>query len=134
MSGHILVIENDDTYDGSADEALKYSIRCPEGNGCNGWQECSEDHGAAWEGPEAPEGKDRPWAGLDEFEFHGVPHTWRNSWGWTVPFKGCIVAETVEDFGEFEHLPPGEYPVEDEWWDDTDCYLDLIDAPAGATS
>jgi len=121
---HILVKEIDPDDPGD----FRYRIECQIDGGCGGWLECDEPHEVAGQNAEAgPDDCDpaAPWWGSEEFEFHGVVHTWRyGGHGWTVPHSGCIVAavdwvppEEIED-----DLPPGRYEVDDEW-DDTEVSL-----------
>lgn len=152
MTGHLLVVELDESEQAKLDagelifpehvESHVHGIACHLGDNCKGWIKCLEPHeidGTSAEcGPhdcdcsdDKPsclgEGANRaPWDDEDEFEFHGVIHTWRGGHGWTVPFtRGCIVA-----FGDYElpyeceDLAIGEYAVDTEW-DDTNCQLIL---------
>lgn len=102
------------------------SITCYPG-GCNGWQECREEHSVDGytgenDGPDDSD-EDAPWADEEEFEFHGVLHEWRSGWGWTVPFNGCVVsvADSLSDFADniLREYGPGEYLVDDDWGDDS---------------
>lgn len=114
---------------GSTPATRDYRLECPDGNGCSGWIECGEQwHGdgtrSAEHGPfDCPD--DLPWYDEEEYEFHGVVHTWRSGYGWTVPFTGgCIVV-----YGDWEppdgvfNVKPGRYDVEDEW-NETEVYLE----------
>lgn len=100
--------------------------------GCNGWQECGEDkhevpgyegvNDGPWDSDE-----DAPWYDEEEFEFHGVLHTWNgNGYGWTVPFPGCVVAanDYTEPYGA-DVRRDGSWLVEDDW-DDTTVSLNVI--------
>lgn len=143
MGRHILVVEPDEGYDSNDPDTWdekKFSIICPEGNGCSGWIECTEAHevdgvsanSGPYDFPTCPacvsdgsECQHVPWCDLEEFDFHGVLHTWDGSNGWTVPFTGCVVQGSDVDFSDHMHLPPGKYVVEDDW-DDTEVSLELI--------
>jgi hypothetical protein len=133
-------------------ESHSHGIVCQLGDKCEGWIECREPHevdGKSAEcGPyecDCPDGQASclgdepdegarprsPWYDEEEFEFHGVMHTWRYGHGWTVPFSGgCIVK-----FGDYElpdgydKLPIGKYEVDTDW-DDTNRYLKLVTEPA----
>lgn len=140
--GHLLTVtkhadwhEDEPYWDGS--------ITCQAPSLCNGWWECGEPHEvdgvSAADGPYDSEcpgehgvSTDRaghlPWCDEDEFEFHGVLHTWRYGNGWTVPYDGCVVqtadiAEYVDDIAR-EH-GEGTFVVDDEW-DDTSVYLHFV--------
>lgn len=69
---------------------------------------------------------DDPWCDEDEFVFHGVPHTWRYGYGWTVPFEGCVVDANDSCVDEAYDIArehgPGTHEVDDDW-DETTCYL-----------
>lgn len=106
---------------------------CPDPDNCPGWEECREPHIVdgqdAFMGPyEGEEGY--PWDDVDEFEFHGVLHTWNYGFGWTVPFKGCVAREAYDFYGETpDGIPmdrPGMYEVEEDWYDESTCYFNLI--------
>lgn len=99
-----------------------YTVECPGRPSCDGFIECDEKHEIdgvnAYEGPwDCDEGV--PWAELEVFEFHGVPHTWHDGYGWSVPYVGCVVrahpylAEIADDL--LCESPPGRYPVRDHW-------------------
>lgn len=142
MSNHIIEISRDlnflerirkyrPTTPEDVEDSYTYSVICLTPGGCGGWEECSEDHEV--DGKDAGDGpydcdEDDPWEGWDEFESHGVVHTWMCSNGWTVPFKGCIVSEYGIDAG----LPEGidtkrdsRWLIEDDWdWDICYVYLD----------
>lgn len=127
-SKHVLVKE----IDPEDHEEFRYRIECQVPDSCDGWWECDKPHevdgrraDGAQDGPFDCEA-DVPWSDKEEFEFHGVTHTWRYGHGWTVPFEGCIVAwADSEPPEEVEALPPGRYEVEDEW-DDTSLYLNYV--------
>jgi hypothetical protein len=148
MSRHILIIGLEDSMQARLDvgeymfpehlDDRRYDIECPRGNGCTGWLSCQDQH-LCPHGTDAKHGPDdcfwctEPplthtcYCGQEEFEFHGILHTWRYGWGWTIPFtKGCIVAYSDwEPPDEAYKLPIGEYEVEDDWDDDTP-YLELV--------
>lgn len=114
------------------------SITCTT-TGCNGWQECREPHVVeGYDGPnDGPDDseEDAPWADREEFEFHGVLHTWRGGWGWTVPFVGCVLAE--QDLADYIHdiyaeHGPGEYLVDDDWWDETHSSISAVSMADGS--
>ena len=93
----------------------EWNLECP---GCNGWQECPEDHPISEE-----EELD------DVHEFHGVLHTYRHSHGWTVAYPGCVALDQ-DNLGDFVRetlltYGPGTYLVNDDW-DDTECYFELV--------
>lgn len=143
MSLHILTIEHErntsgppigpdeHVYPEMVDERY-YGVRCISGNGCTGWLECHEKHEfnglSAADGPNDCDGT-QPWWGVEDFEFHGVTHTWRDGHGWTVPYTGCIVQyDTFEPPLEAHQIPIGEYEVDDGWMD-TSCYLEFTTDP-----
>lgn len=110
-----------------AADDLAASITCLHPDRCTGWIECSgQEHPAGSEdGPYDCE-EDAPWEGADEFEFHGELHTWRDSYGWTVPYVGCVVqGADYEIPDELRPLRIGRWIVEDEW-DETDVYLTVV--------
>ena len=136
---HLTIVKGDDWFEDQPD--WDGSITCLAPAKCGGWWECGETHGvngtSAGDGPYGadcpgcivPLGADEahlPWCDEDEFEFHGVLHTWRYGYGWTVPYDGCVVqaaddvCDAVYDIGQ-EH-GEGTYFVDDEW-DDTSCSL-----------
>lgn len=155
MSRHILAITLDRQEQARLDagelifpehiDSHVHDIECPAGNGCSGWIECREPHevngASASCGPyecDCPDGAPSclgepgedpaPWYDREEFKFHGVLHTWRYGHGWTVPFTGgCIVVHNgfYDLPDEYDSLPIGEHPVEDDW-DDESCYLQLL--------
>lgn len=106
------------------------SIECRVG--CNGWQECREDahtahgyHGVN-DGPYESD-EDAPWYDEEEFEFHGVVHTWNgHGYGWTVPYEGCVVAanDYDEPYGP-DTRRDGSWLVADDW-NDTDVSLTVV--------
>lgn len=129
--GHILTITT--TEDHTADDPdYRWDVECLAPEKCDGWQECLEPHEV--DGKSAASGpydcdEDAPWCDEDEYEFHGVLHTWRWGNGWTVPFEGCVVSandstcDSVYDIAR-EH-GAGRYQVDDDWDDET-CYLTVI--------
>lgn len=142
-AGELIFPEHIDSHD--------HSVMCPSDNGCSGWLKCHEPHEvdgkSAKCGPydcscpdeqpsclgDEPDEGDRPrppWHDEEDFEFHGVMHTWRYGHGWTVPFTGhCIVAWADYELpDDYEQLPLGEYNVDDDW-EDTSCYLTLAGEP-----
>lgn len=118
-----------------------YLIECPDG--CDGWQTCLEKHEGqhvdvilpADQGPDDCQQCTEPpllhtaWCGQEEFEFHGVIHTWRYGHGWTVPYPGCVVAATPWD-SDFDRddVPRGRYEVQEDW-DDESCWLEFTTTP-----
>lgn len=133
--GHILVLTKSDDWD-EEHPYFNHQIECLNVEKCGGWAECMKPHEV--DGKSANDGPwdaddDDPWIDEEEFTFHGVEHTWHYGYGWTTPFKGCVVAENdaacdyAHDIG-VEH-GPGRYVVDDEW-DDTDCTLMYV-GPAG---
>lgn len=140
-------------------EDREYELRCVDPSSCNGWTECPElvhrcEHGCnAADGPDEndPDGGECPgfkkklpdlaiigypaeytyncWAGEEDFEFHGVMHTYQHGHGWVVPYPGCVVDAIAEMPPDDAHLYPiGEHEIEDEW-DDTWCYLNFAHDP-----
>jgi len=132
MSEHLLTVEVDAAYAELHPRAypeLTWSITCINPDSCNGWSECDKDHevdgASAANGPHDAE-DDQPWAGYDEFDFHGELHKWVSYHGWTVPFKGCVVQGTDVDLPDELHpLRPGKWIVEDDWDDDI-CELTVV--------
>jgi hypothetical protein len=129
--GHIVTIrESEDHHPDDPD--YRYGIECVAPEKCGGWQECLEPHEvdgkSAADGPWSCDSAD-PWCDEDEFEFHGVVHTWHYGYGWTVPFDGCVVQASDSGWGDLYEIArdygPGRYVVADEW-DDTDCYLTYV--------
>ncbi|MGV7904208.1 hypothetical protein PJN93_30825, partial [Mycobacterium kansasii] len=75
--------------------SFNHSVECLNVEKCGGWIGCNDPHEV--DGRSAADGPydcddDAPWEGCDEFEFHGVLHEWHWGHGWTVPYKGCVVA------------------------------------------
>lgn len=110
-----------------AEGVLSYRLECPGKPHCDGYTECREKHEI--DGTDASDGPfecppDQPWYEQEEFEFHGVLHTWHDWCSWTVPFKGCVVAAASNigtDWGipdEIREQPPGRYLIRDEWDED----------------
>ena len=142
--GHILVVTKSDDWHPDQHD-YDFAIECVEPDLCNGWWECREEHGVdgldADLGPydaDAPE--DAPWYDEDEFEFHGVMHTWRYSAGWTVPFPGCVVAAQgclPDEALNIAHAHgEGRHVVDDEWGDPGELWLHYVvpaDTPAEVT-
>lgn len=152
MSTHTLSVELDSIEQERLDageyvfpehpDSRGWHIRCDSPQHCNGWLECTRQH-ICKHGHEIVHDElsiDGPCPGIDddnciasdeeEAEFHGEWHTYRWGWGWTVPFRGCVVAENWD--GDLPHgidsLPIGEHPVEEDWYDDTSVALDLVAA------
>lgn len=152
MTEHIINISRDEAFlarlgeyrapdEQDRRDAYQVKIECPTPENCIGWDECHEPHTSpdgflgADDGPydsvcSCAEAESTscttPWCGRDDFEFHGVEHTWRDSWGWTVPFEGCIVAAyEIEVPDGIDTTRDGRWLIEDDW-DDTDCYLVLV--------
>lgn len=131
---HTLIKEIDTDYAAWQPDAAveyRYRIECADPASCDGWIECGEEHEVEGRSADAyDEGPfdcapDAPWFGAEKFEFHGAMHTWRDGYGWTKPFDGCIVAYTDWDVpDEAWSGPVGRYPVDDEW-DDTSCTLSV---------
>lgn len=122
--GHLLhVAKTADWHPDEHDWDIK--VTCLNPDRCDGWQECPGNHeqdgisaaDGPWEGDE-----DAPWFEEEEWDFHGVAHTWRYGYGWTVPYPGCVVADNdnVREQGWeiAEEHGAGVYAVEDEWDDD----------------
>lgn len=90
-----------------------WTLTCP---GCNGWIECLECR-------EVPSYDDDSWGDTqddEERELHGVEHMWRHEAGWVLPYPGCVISE--KDIGDDVQdialqYGPGDYFVEDDWWD-----------------
>lgn len=139
--GHLLTVTKSSDL-AEDDPVWDYAVTCLAPDQCSGWQECREAHVvdgmSAANGPHDCPAEDaaaclQPWCDRDEFEFHGVSHQWRWGYGWTVPFRGCVVAEEVHcgsgcdsafdiahEHGEGEHL------VDDDW-DDTTVTLYFVE-------
>lgn len=133
MTAHVVTQREEtdyaESYPGEPPE-FESELECP--IGCNGWQECREDEHAVpgydgenagpWESDE-----DAPWYDEEEFEFHGVVHTWNgNGYGWTVPYDGCVVAGN--DWQASLYFPDreGKWLMDDEW-DDTVTLTDVCE-------
>lgn len=109
---------------------FEHSIECL--GGCSGWQECQEDkhevpgYDGVNDGPYESD-EDAPWYDEEEYEFHGVLHTWNGSgYGWTVEFPGCVVQ--ANDYGEpygANTQRDGSWLVDDDW-DDTYVTLNVV--------
>lgn len=135
-SVHVLVISMPPGEPGEAifpewPDDRDYDVACTDRQRCKGWLECLEPHdvdGRAAGSPYIGDVAD-PWWGADEFEFHGVTHTWREGYGWTVPHPGCPAEENGAEPPYGAHLLPiGRYEVDDQW-DDTSCYLKFTTKP-----
>lgn len=129
--GHVLTVtKGEDWFEDQPD--WRGTITCLAPGGCGGWWECDEPHEvggvSAGAGPYGC-ADDAPWLDQDEFEFHGVLHTWRYGAGWTVPFEGCVVqtadvCDAVYDIGQ-DH-GEGTFVVDDDWGDPGDCTLHYV--------
>jgi hypothetical protein len=142
--GHTVTITESDDH---SEEYPDYdsTIDCLNPNLCGGYQECTEKHevdgvsasDGPWDcecpgdhGTEGNEGVHYPWCDEDEFEFHGILHTYRYGWNWTVPYRGCVVAsaDVSDDVYDIARTKgPGTYPVDDDWSDES-CILNVIEA------
>jgi hypothetical protein len=132
MTEHLLTIEVDTAYAErfpDFEPVNRWSIACINPDQCNGWIECDKPHEV--DGVNASDGPydsddDAPWSGYDEFEFHDEEHSWRDGYGWTVPYKGCVVQGQYVDLpDELDLSRLGEWIVEDDW-DDTECTLTVV--------
>lgn len=132
MTAHILTRREEadyaESYPGERPEYEDH-LECPVG--CSGWQECREDKHAVPgyegvnDGPYDSE-EDAPWFDEEEFEFHGVLHTWNGYvYEWTIPYEGCVVAGN--DWSDPYNIPEreGRWLVDDDW-DDTTVTLSGI--------
>lgn len=122
-----------------------YHIICADPKHCEGWLGCEEPHEvdgrSAACGPhncDCPDGQPNclvdagppPWHNQERFEFHGSEHTWRDSWGWTVPYPGCVVASGCTQLPDtVDETPIGIWEVEEDWWDESACQLEFTTAP-----
>ncbi|SHQ46844.1 hypothetical protein [Mycobacteroides abscessus] len=120
-------------------EQRDHTLICPSLQGCDGWIECLEPHEvdgrSAASGPYRSQDSD-PWFRRDEYEFHGVLHTWQSECsGWSVPFDGCIANHSGYELpDDIQDVPIGEYEVEDVW-SDGHCTLEFTtDPPTPATT
>ena len=96
------------------------AIECSTPGGCGGWLECTLDHPGI-----DPYDEDSPAFDAEEWEIHGVLHTWQG-WTWSVPFDGCPVAEWADVNDLWDGVDgPGRYEVDADW-DDTECYLTVV--------
>lgn len=129
VRGHLLTVTKSD--DWFPDQpAWDGAITCLSPTTCNGWWECHEPHEvdgkSAASGPYDCDDSD-PWCDEDEYEFHGVQHTWHYGSGWTVPYEGCVVqtVDTISDSAYEIGQAHGEgtYQVDDEWGDPGECDL-----------
>lgn len=113
-----------------------YTWECPGPKHCTGFSECSLPH--IHEGTNADEvtpfdgGDDKnppPWDGLDEWTFHGVPHTYHDGYGWTVPVDGCVL-RYYHDWLEVDDAllndPPGRYAIDIAWETPEEPYIDGV--------
>lgn len=129
--GHHLIVTKEADFD-PEDPYYDTQILCLAPEKCGGWWECREPHEvdgrSAEAGPWNSEDCD-PWVEEEEFTFHGVEHTWRWGYGWTVPYPGCVVAvndSAVEGADELaQQHGEGRYLVDDDW-DETTCYLTYV--------
>lgn len=113
------------------------TVTCLDRDACGGWTTCSA---AFWYDVESVRTGDRATCTVapecatdldpdddDVRVMHGVEHTWHYSWGWTVPYDGCTVADydSLHDFvwDLARDHGPGVYLVADDW--DDDCLADL---------
>lgn len=113
--------------------AYTYSIECPGRPHCDSRIECYKPHKVddrdADEGPYDCEDGDT-WCGAEDYEFHGVMHTWMEDLGWTVAAEDCgakthpWLHDTASDL--LYDKPPGRYPVRVSWAEEI-FDLDLID-------
>lgn len=158
MTQHTLIIDLDSTQQTLLEMGFlvlpehqdnrTWSIRCEDPENCDGWQECFESH-VCEHGRDASRGYDEDsespgicpgggpddacdcWAGLEDFEFHGIMHTYRWGYGWTIKYPGCVVA-AARDFTDapdyWESKPRGEYEIRDDW-DDEQLTLYFPDEP-----
>lgn len=109
MSHLLTIVKSEDWFEDDPD--WDFDIECTSPATCNGFKTCPErhildgfdaatgpygDHGClACEYGEKSSFKHNALCDNDEIEFHGVLHTWRDhEFGWTVPFEGCIVADS----------------------------------------
>lgn len=108
------------------DPFYDWTIECHNIDLCGGWIECREYHGDADGGPWEC-GQDDPWAEQEEYEFHGVTHTWRYEHDWTVPYHGCVPQIAGDDSAReiAYHKGEGSWLIGDDW-DDDYCYLTVI--------
>lgn len=136
MTKHIIHISRDEVYLSRLSEYktvdeqdrkghYQVEIECTVPGGCGGWEDCTEDHEPGGDfGPyDAEEGA--PWEGKDEFEFHGVVHTWRGWWGWTIPYEGCILRISSPELPDgIDTTRDSSWIVVDDW-EGEDYYLIL---------
>lgn len=95
---------------------------CPHGsNAINGPEEPSEDNVVC------PDHSPTCYQDEDVFDFHGVEHTWRYGWGWTIDLPSCAVAALISEAPEgVDQLPVGTYDANVDWPDDETCYVDVV--------
>lgn len=114
-----------------------YTWECPGPPHCTGFSECHEPHiengiNADHITPhDVLDGDDDvtvpPWDGIEEWTFHGVPHTYHDGYGWTVPYDGCVV-----EFADLEvedallNEPPGRYAIDVSWESPEEPYIDDV--------
>lgn len=133
---HILVKALDTTHPGRPE--YTFTLECPGRPHCEGYTECRDRHevdGRDADGEDPFDcSPDAPWESKEQFEFHGLLHTWHDGFGWTVPFAGCPVrshpyfADQARDV-LFEQMP-GRYVVDD-YWDEDDMSLKLVGPEGG---
>jgi hypothetical protein len=111
-----------------------YQVICPNPGEKCGFSECMEEHtvdGKNVHPYDHDEGD--PWAGCEDWEFHGVPHTYQPGFGWTIPYTRCAVRDHDALRDEANDLlwdkPEGSYPVIDNW-DEYLMYLELAPTEA----
>lgn len=96
------------------------AIECSTPGGCGGWRECTLDHPGM-----DPDDEDSPAFDAEEWEIHGVLHTWQG-WTWSVPFDGCPVQEWADVSDLWDGVDgPGRYEIDADW-NDTECYLTVV--------
>ena len=112
-----------------------YTLTCP---GCDGWIECHDDHPRRCDHPECADfdicDEDESNDEIEQ-EFHGALHTYRGWNGWTLPYKGCVLADKGS-LGEIAHdlaleYGSGDYLIDDDW-DDTEVYLTAVSMADGS--
>ncbi|CCW14633.1 hypothetical protein [Rhodococcus aetherivorans] len=112
-----------------------YTLECPGAPHCTGFSECHEKH--VQDGIDADEvtpydgetddGEAPPWDGADEWTFHGVAHTYRYGYGWTVPYTGCVLREYDLEFDDaLLDQPPGRYSISVYWEDPESPMIDDV--------
>lgn len=126
-TGHVLTIKPNDFHT-EDDPSWDWEVACTRPERCNGWEECSKDH----PGMDPTDEESPAYDQYEDVEIHGILHEWQWSYGWTVPYVGCIVNSGLADLFDSVYeiardSGPGEYRVDDDW-DDGDCYLAAIEA------